>query len=141
MESSRYLCAIKVLYTGRATFESRVLTGHRFRGRPKRSILRGSCPFSFYLSLSLFLSCSFISYTSLLVRSLSDIRFFLSFMSGEVTDLLTIAGDERTSGKRRGGRRRDEEDQTRDFVGSNRRHSILYTSLHRTFECSTLDLK
>lgn len=62
-------------------------------------------------------------------------------MSGEVTDLLTIAGDKRASGKRRGGKRRDEEDQTRDFVGTNRRHSILYTSLHRTFECSTLDLK
>lgn len=62
-------------------------------------------------------------------------------MSGEVTDLLTIAGDKRASGKRRGGKRRDEEDQTRDFVGTNRRHSILYTSLHRTFECSTPDLK
>lgn len=93
------------------------------------------------LSLSLSLSRSFVSYTSLFVRSLSDIRFFLSFMSGEVTDLLTIAGDERASGKRRGGKRRDEEDQTTDFVGTNRRHSILYTSLHRTFECPTLDLK
>lgn len=94
------------------------------------------------LSLSFFpLSCSFISYTSLFVRSLSDIRFFLSFMSGEVTDLLTIAGDKRASGKRRGGKRRDEEDQTSDFVGTNHRHSILYTSLHRTFECSTPDLK
>lgn len=84
MESSWYLCAIKVLYTGRATFESRVLTGHRFRGRPKRSALRDAwdCP-----SSSLLLPLSLVGLCRRRRRSSS------SFMSGEVTDLLTMAVD------------------------------------------------
>jgi len=64
MESSWYLCAIKVLYTGRATFESRVLTGHRFRGRPKRSALRDAWN---YLSSSLLPLSAYVAANAYLV--------------------------------------------------------------------------
>lgn len=119
MESSWYLCAIKVLYTGRATFESRVLTGHRFRGRPKRSALHGARERS---SCSLLLPLFHADLRRRWGAPLSSCppTPLSSFMNGEVTDLLTMprTRDDRRKSPLDRRKRREEGDQRRDFVAT-----------------------
>ena len=86
MESSRYLCAIKVLYTGRATFE--------IKGADRTSVSREAKNGPFSLCPSLFSPVMYVSRS--LLRSLSALAYSLS-----IYDRFTYnrAGDKKTKRK------------------------------------------
>ena len=118
MESSRYLCAIKVLYTGRATFE--------IKGADRTSVSREAktvnsfCPCPFSHSFSLSLSVPLFTPVTYVCISFSLPSFSLLASSLSVYDRFTYngAGDKKT--KREGSVRRSGKDQTRDFVRKGR---------------------